>query len=589
MSGLLRSLFAAAALAAVALPAPAAADPIPEDPVSERPAEFEGSPAKPRRFDSPEPPRHPFMAPNGASNIHNDAYQTDVYRGPGPLGRGTRVNSVFEAADCASVTFDSRGRIVTICVGLQGPRLEVKDPRTLEDLASMALPPRNPAGASNLFTDFSGGGYFYLDNRDRAIFPTTSRHVFVVAVRADGSLRMERDYDLTGAVSDGDKIISALPDYSGRIWFASVRGVVGSLDPATGAVRSRALGEEIGNSFAVGRDGAVYMVTTKALYRLQAAADGAPTIVWREAYRNTGATKPGQASPGSGTTPTIMSGDRIAITDNADPMNVVVYRGAPRLSGRRKICEQPVFRRGASATDQSLIAVRNSLIVENNHGYSGPAATTQGATTEPGLERVDIKKDGSGCRTVWRSREIAPSVVPKVSLETGLVYTYTKPRGGGRGDPWYLTALNLCTGRTEFRRLAGAGLGFNNNYAPVTLGAGGAAYVGVIGGLVRFADATPPAGPPASARKGCPQRPRLRLLARRARRGCRVVARIGGEDRRLVRRAAFRAGIGRRRGDRRSPFRRVLRAERRKLTVRAFARLRDGSTARLTARVRRCR
>ena len=62
-----------------------------------------------------------------------------------------------------------------------------------------------------------------------------------------------------------------------------------------------------------------------------------------------------------------------------------------------------------------------------------PAATMQGATTEPGLERVDIKKDGSGCRTVWRSREIAPSVVPKLSLETGLVYTYTKPRARRTG------------------------------------------------------------------------------------------------------------------------------------------------------------
>ena len=74
--------------------------------------------------------------------------------------------------------------------------------------------------------------------------------------------------------------------------------------------------------------GAVYIVTTRALYRFEAAADGTPRTVWREAYRNTGTLKPGQASAGSGTTPTVMSGGRIAITDNADPMNVVVYRGA---------------------------------------------------------------------------------------------------------------------------------------------------------------------------------------------------------------------------------------------------------------------
>jgi len=36
--------------------------------------------------------------------------------------------------------------------------------------------------------------------------------------------------------------------------------------------------------------------------------------------------------------------------------------------------------------------------------------------------------------------------------------------------------------------LAGTGLGFNNNYAPVTLGSDGSAYVGALGGLVRLWD-----------------------------------------------------------------------------------------------------
>jgi hypothetical protein len=74
-------------------------------------------------------------------------------------------------------------------------------------------------------------------------------------------------------------------------------------------------------------------------------------------------------------------------------------------------------------------------------------------------------------------------VVPKVSLGNGLVYTYTKPQFGSQ-DPWYFTALDFRTGQTVFKRLAGDGLGYNNNYAPVTLGPDGTAYVGVLGGLV---------------------------------------------------------------------------------------------------------
>jgi hypothetical protein len=37
-------------------------------------------------------------------------------------------------------------------------------------------------------------------------------------------------------------------------------------------------------------------------------------------------------------------------------------------------------------------------------------------------------------------------------------------------------------------QLVGSGLGYNNNYAPVSLGPDGVAYVGTLGGLVRIAD-----------------------------------------------------------------------------------------------------
>jgi hypothetical protein len=70
-----------------------------------------------------------------------------------------------------------------------------------------------------------------------------------------------------------------------------------------------------------------------------------------------------------------------------------------------------------------------------------------------------------------------------------LIYSYTKPaRPKDEVDAWYLTALDFRTGKTVFKKLAGTGLGFNNNYAPVTLGPDGAAYVGALGGLVRLSD-----------------------------------------------------------------------------------------------------
>ena len=191
--------------------------------------------------------------------------------------------------------------------------------------------------------------------------------------------------------------------------------------------------------------------------------------------------KPGQVIPRSGTTPTLGTNGTVAITDNADPMNVVVYerrRGA-------EICRAPVFEQGASATDNSLIMAGNAIVVENNHGYTGPRSTQNGATTAPGIERVDYDLAARTCTKVWRSEEHSPTVVPKLSLATGLVYIYTKEPQDDGDDVWYLTALDFRTGRTVFKAFAGEGLGHNNNYAPVTLGPDGSAYVGVLGGLVR--------------------------------------------------------------------------------------------------------
>jgi hypothetical protein len=594
-----RSRLIALVVTAAALPAANAhAMPIPEGPGAGELPQFSGSPATARPLSAMEPPRHPFMAPNGLSNLHVDAWQTDRNRWFGPLGRGIGRTSTFQASDCASVTFDAAGRIVTTCVGLQGPRLMMFNPRTLEQLATLPLPPRQlqASGDPNPFTNFSGGGYFYLDQRDRVVIPTTTRHVYVIRETPGPGFAIERDYDLTSAVAPTDAIISALPDWAGRIWFASVAGVVGTIDPASGAVKFVALGEGNGNSFTIDETGGVYIVSNAALYRFDAAPDGTPTISWRETYENIGQKKPGQTQAGSGTTPTIHAGRYVSITDNADPMNVLVYRRDRGAVAGRLICKQPVFAKGQSATDNSLIGTDNSIVVENNYGYTGPAATENGRTTTPGVERVDFDA-GGGCHKVWHSNEISPTVVPKLSLSSGLVYVYAKPPRADGQDAWYLTAIDFRTGKTVYRRLSGEGLGFNNNYAPITLARDGTAFVGTLGGLVRLADAVPPSFGSASPRV----RLRIALSYRRGRtragkrcaRGA-IRARLRGADVGQVKRAEFRVGRRRVARDGKKPFAKRIAARRFRghrshvYRVGARARLDDRRLVKRSKRVRVC-
>ena len=177
------------------------------------------------------------------------------------------------------------------------------------------------------------------------MIPTTTRHLYVVAENAN-AFKLDHDYDLTSAVPSGDKIYSALPEWKGRMWFVSGKGVVGTLDTRTGTTRVFDTHEQIGNSFAVDEDGGVYVVTAKAMYRFDAGAGGAPLVTWREVYDNSGIAKPGQVGAGSGTTPTVMGESWVAITDNADPMQVVVYKRARTVSGSRLMCKHAVFSKG---------------------------------------------------------------------------------------------------------------------------------------------------------------------------------------------------------------------------------------------------
>ena len=105
-----------------------------------------------------------------------------------------------------------------------------------------------------------------------------------------------------------------------------------------------------------------------------------------------------------------------------------------------------------------------------------------------GITRVDVREDESGCDTVWESDEQVTSVVPKLSLGSGLVYFYTFETQADGENAWYLTALDFDSGETVFKILTGAGRDFDNNWAPITLAPDGTAYVGTSRGIVAIWD-----------------------------------------------------------------------------------------------------
>jgi len=454
--------------------------------------------------------QHPFMAANRGSNMHSDAYMSDAYEATGPVGANMQIASRSDGfGGYGTVTFDKAGRLVAVYSNGRGFQLQMIDPHSLEVLAAHPLPARPWYWLLQgiLPWKYIGAGmYFVLDDQDRAVVPTTKNTIQVVqAPDDDGDFELVREYDLSDHVvpmrwPHRDSVAWVLPDWSGEAyWYATTGGVVGTVDVATGAVRTLRLENEIiENSFAVAEDG-VYIVSDYALYRFNRREDGEIAIDWRTEYDRGPARKPGHITRGSGTSVSLMGGANgfVAITDNAEPRIHLLFvrRSDGVVAGRT-----PLFEEGRSGTDISAACFEHadaagagtgvySVIVENNWGhhrfpYSHP---------EPGLTRVDLTRHPDGthtCEQVW-TNPVRGICVFKLSFSSGLVYTYWR----GPDCPkttWYLTGVDFASGDTAFRKLVGTGMGFNNWAGALFLHPdGGIAYSTTIFGLVRMADGAP--------------------------------------------------------------------------------------------------
>ena len=322
---------------------------------------------------------------------------------------------------------------------------------------------------------------------------------------------LSRTYDLNSVIPDaGNDLSGVMLDWQGRIWFITIGtpyapAVVGVFDPAGYSADNANVkiyqlpaGEFIRNTFAVtksGRDLASgYIVTSLHMYRIDAGADDQPRLAWSAPYDTIGTTKDGQYEIGSGTSPTVLGDGRyVAITDNADPMKVVVYRtdAAAMPDEQRVVCQVPVFEdQAGQALSNSLIGFRNSLIASNNFNYlwDWPTGTTV-YPSEPGFARIDIDPDGQGCTTAWTNSEVATTTSPRLSTKSGLIYTVSREYDAQANTfGYYWIALDFNTGAVAWKKLAGSGDLFDSFYPALAIGPNHDLYVGVYGGFMTLRD-----------------------------------------------------------------------------------------------------
>ncbi|HEU5039047.1 MAG TPA: hypothetical protein VFT70_18715 [Nocardioides sp.] len=365
-----------------------------------------------------------------------------------PLGESPRVTTKsYGTTDCHEVGFDSHGRLVTTCEGT----LRLIDPDSLRQLATKELPANCPLVFSVV--------------RDRALVAVDDQVVAVATADA------EDEPDLTTAATvdlPGDLgcLTGLEADGHGRTWFSTADGVVGLVDGTR--VRTLDLDDTVDRPLAVADD-AVYVPGSGALHKV-IAAKGRPVLAWSSAYDG------GER----GSAPVVLPSGLVAVADDRDPrLQVVLHRG----DTGDVACRVELFDDDESATDGGMVAAGDGVLVLNQHGYGGTLSTALGRTTTGGIARVDQR-----CDVSWESDLDAPSGAPAVSTEAGLAYVYTKRHSWLGANAWYLTAVDLDTGRAVWARRTGLGVLRDNHGGIVTLGPDGSVYVPVLGGFVRVRD-----------------------------------------------------------------------------------------------------
>jgi len=427
--------------------------------------------------------------------MHAGSYNTDVSDYDGPLGKNTvarhrQFSSLFGIVP--NISFDAKGRLIAASLHLNAVYLHLLNPETLETIAEFELPAKKSR-------DSSGGGYFHLDHKNRPIIAPNDNSIKIFdVVEEDGKpeWKVVENYDLGKTLPEGANIHDVMPDWNGEnLWFVTTGNYIGYRNQKDGSFHTFKLPEDdevVQNSFAVAEDG-IYMVSTHAMYRFEIDPETRkPVPSWREPYDRGKKQKPGTLSHGSGTSPTLIGDDLVAIADDGSPStHIMVYKRLKGAKGPRIVCKMPIFKPGKSATENSLVVYDNSMIVQNDfgHDFQGNALTTQ-----PGVTRVDVREDRSGCDTVWES-PLRSQSLPRLSTATGLVYIYTfkLPFEGARTGGWYMTALDYKTGEELWDRLISSGSGgitdkYSSVTAPVVLGPNGAAYVGIRTGIVMAKD-----------------------------------------------------------------------------------------------------
>ncbi|MFN3712990.1 MAG: hypothetical protein ACK4SX_04955 [Alcanivoracaceae bacterium] len=520
--------------------------------------------------DGHEPPANPYLADSPWPMSHRTPYAQGSSPLPGPItsepltGRDYVTTGITNITLAASPAYPRprQGRLIERLFGdyldrqwgkprvhwgsTFGAVYKLRDNQIVHRL-------EKPSGVNiGNFANATSGAYTLVD-RDNTFFTVDGITVLAYRDQYPGDINsqiyLRSSFELPASSLRGDAssdpIVGMSLLWDGRIALATKLGTVIVLNRDFSQHWSIKLGdkqdpagEEVSNSIAADEKNGIYVVTEKAMYRVQwtgfalslAEHEGG----WRAEYEAGEGQAPGRLGKGSGATPSLMGGpadkDRfVVITDGQDLAHLVLFwrdeipnhwEQIPGTKSRRIAAQVPITfgdsQRQQTVSEQSvLVRGYGAVVVSNDYRntlQASPESTpliynflnsnpalislqngvvitlSQLPMVQPwGVHKFEwvpgagVRGQGE-LRTAWVNRDVScPNGIPTMSASSNMFYCI-----GAMFGAWTLEGLDWGSGDRKFSKFIGFSPIYNSFYASTQIDSNGRIISGTTLGVMQL-------------------------------------------------------------------------------------------------------